>query len=186
MEGAVARARLAMAADPQWHVPHWLMVYVALDAGDLSVAEAEMDTVERLAPSSVQATWVALFRGRLQFLRGDTVAVRESIRLSRARGGEGGAAFLEGLLWARRGHRDSTAAIATRFERESPLGQGNTFNDVHAALLWLAAGDSTRAFQALARRPQVITWPPRSGPRRAPRQPPLRGGAGGRAAEGQS
>jgi hypothetical protein len=155
-EGATSHARLALQADPQWQVPHWLLSVLAWESGDLRVAAAEWDTVERLAPASVTAAFASLSRGRVQSLQGDTVALGESTRLCRQRGYEEGAALLEGLLWAKRGRRDSAAVIAGRFERDLPGRKGAPGNDLNATLIWLALGDSVRAFQALERRPQQV------------------------------
>jgi serine/threonine-protein kinase len=155
-EGATSHARLALQADPQWQVPHWLLSNLAWESGDLRVAAAEWDTVERLAPASAMAAFAAASRGRVQFLQGDTVALGESARLCRQRGTEEGATLLEGLLWAKRGRRDSAAVIASRFERDLPGRKGDPSNDLNATLIWLALGDSTQAFRALERRPQQV------------------------------
>ena len=155
-EGATSHARLALQADPQWQVPHWLLSDLAWESGDLRVAAAELDTVERLASASVTAAFASTLRGRLQFLQGDTVALGESARLSRQRGYDEGATLLEGLLWAKRGRRDSAAVMASRFERDLLGRKGSPYNDILAALIWLALGDSTGAFRALERRPQQV------------------------------
>jgi Tfp pilus assembly protein PilF len=151
-----SHARLALQADPQWQVPHWLLSNLAWESGDLRVAAAEWDTVERLAPTSISAAYASASRGRVQFLQGDTAALGESTRLCRQRGYEDGATLLEGLLWAKRGRRDSAAVIASRFERDRPGTKGRPYDDLFATLIWLALGDSTRAFQALERRPQQV------------------------------
>jgi tetratricopeptide (TPR) repeat protein len=153
LEGATRQARLAQEIDPQWQLPHWLLSSIAWQAGDLSIVKAELDSVERLAPASIMATLAPALRGRLQFMRGDTAGLRESILLARARKGDEHATALEGLLWAKRGRRDSAAAIATRLDR----GPHQTyFNDIYAALIWMALSDTTRALDVLGHRPPRV------------------------------
>jgi TolB-like protein/tRNA A-37 threonylcarbamoyl transferase component Bud32 len=156
IDGARSHARLALRADPQWQVPHWLLSLVAWESGDFRVARAEWDTVGRLAPTSITAGQAAAFRGRLQLLQGDTLGVGELARLSRQRGYVEGATLLEGLLWAKRGRRDSAAVIARRFERGLVGVKGRTYSGIQATLIWLALGDSIRALQALERRPLKV------------------------------
>ena len=154
--GVTSHSRLALKADPQWQVPHWLLSVHAWDSGDFAVARAEWDTVERLAPTSTTAALAAAFRGRLQLLQGDTLGIGEVARRCRQRGFDEGATLLEGLLWARRGRRDSAATIAAGFEGDLVGVKGRPNNDILASIIWLALGDSVRASQALERRPQRI------------------------------
>jgi hypothetical protein len=123
---------------------------VAWRAGDLTVTAAEWDSAEQLGLSSGQpASLVPGWRGPIQFLHGDTTGVQESARLARERGDIEGAVALEGLIWAKRGQRDSAVAIATRLEKgDIP------YYDLDAALIWLALADTTRALRVLERRPQ--------------------------------
>jgi tetratricopeptide (TPR) repeat protein len=153
LQGATAHARLALRADPEWHLPHWLLAYVAWDSGDLRGAEAQWDTVERVSPSSFQWTYIPYLRGRSRLAQGDTSGVQELARLCRQRGCGEPTTVLEGLLWGRRGRADSAQAIAARLERGLvEVTKEDPYSQFDAALVRLAAGDTARAFETLRRR----------------------------------
>jgi len=183
LQGATAHARLALRADPEWHLPHWLLAYVAMDAGDLRGAMAQWDSVERTSPpSSYQWTYTPVLRGRARLAQGDTAGARELLVLCRQRGCAEPGTMLEGLLWGRRGRADSAEAIATRIEQGlvPEVSKEDPYSQFDAALIRLAAGDTARAFQTLRRRVWRVTdllVPELAGLRRDPRYQALLGAA---------
>src|SRR5262249_18018023 len=117
LQGATAHARLALRADPEWLLPHWLLAYIAWDSGDLKSAVAQWDTVERIGQFSFQWAYTPYLRGRVRLAEGDTSGVQELVQLCQQRECQEPSTVLEGMLWGKRGRADSAEAIAARLEQ---------------------------------------------------------------------
>ena len=153
-DSARAHARLALMADPGWHVPYYIFAFLRFLSGDCPGTVAALDTVRQLSPTYSITPEVL---GRCRLLDGDTSGVRELARQAGDLGNPMGYQTVIGLLAARSGQWGVVRQLAGEL-----AGNQVPDGDARAAILTLAAGDTSGALTLLERRPQIISsleWP---------------------------